>query len=135
MSLGHQYQSFWRKTSKTRSFFRKITLFMYWLNTWHTIMVQLWSIPHSIAPYLPKKMRVRWTKLNEKWRQETRSKIWHNKKTPCIITKCIIFSIKRITPLILDWGLSISFEFLAAWQYNTAFLFILWPYHQLHIVF
>ena len=66
--------------SKNRSFFRKNTSFTHWLITRLCGMIQLWSIPHSIAPHLPKKMRGRWTRSDKKWRQEARSKTGHHKK-------------------------------------------------------
>ena len=48
-------------------------------------MIQLWFIPYPIAYHLQKKMRYRWTKSDEKWRQGTQSNtITNKKKTPCI---------------------------------------------------
>ena len=58
----------------------KNTSFTYWLITRHIVMIQLWSIYHSIAYHLPKKMRYRWTKSGENWSQETRSNTNTNKK-------------------------------------------------------
>ena len=82
---GYFYQPFRSNMSKNRSFFRENTSFTHWLITRLCGMIQLWSIPHSIAPHLLKKMRSRWTRSNKKWRQEARSKTGHHKKTPCSI--------------------------------------------------
>ena len=89
MSLGYHYFSFSSKMSKHRSFFRINTSFTYWLITRHLGMMQLWFIPHSIAYHLPKKIRYRWTKSDEKWRQEGQSNTNTIKK--CIIP-CIIYA-------------------------------------------
>ena len=70
----------------------KNTSFTHWLITRHLAMIQLWSIPPSIAYHLPRKMRYRWTKSNEKWRQETRSKTWHQIRNTLYIYVYIIYS-------------------------------------------
>ena len=51
----------------------KNTSFTYWLLSQHSVMIRSWSIPHSIAYHLPKKMRYRWTKSDEEWREEVES--------------------------------------------------------------
>ena len=58
----------------------KNTSFTYWLLSQHSVTIQSWSIPHLIAYHIQKKMRYRWTKSDEKWRQETQSKTTTNKK-------------------------------------------------------
>ena len=84
IGCGVWYHNFFfsSKMFKNQSFFRKNTSFTYWPITKHIVMTQLWSIPYSIAYHLPKKMRYRWTKSGEKWRQETQSKSTTNKKHP-----------------------------------------------------
>ena len=63
----------------------KNTSFTHWLITRLCGMIQLWSIPHSIAPHLSKKMRGRWTRSDKKLRQEARSNTAHNKKNTLYI--------------------------------------------------
>ena len=80
------------ENSKNRKFrqnplkiiFFKIRPFTHWLITLPLEMIELWSIPLSIAHNITKKMRGRWIKSGEKWRQETESKTTTIKKTPCI---------------------------------------------------
>ena len=76
------------KNSKSRKFrqnplkinFFKIRPFTHWLITQHLEMIELWSIPDSIAHNLTKKMRGRWMKSSQKWKQDVKSKTTNVKK-------------------------------------------------------